>query len=243
MKRHKYNKFKCLLIGVVLIVANMSINAKMDTKDEEIQDIKEVVYLEVPQICQYPILPTGCESVAATMVLQYYGEGIDEETFASKWLTCDSIFYYEEDVLYGPDPSKVFAGDPFSKNSYGCFAPVIEKAVNDNSMICQAEILMGESLKSLCDTYLNREKPLLIWATMGMKESKAGNSWILPDGTEYTWISGEHCLVLIGYDDRHYYLNDPISGGTVGYDKTIVEMRYKELGMQAVYISLKQKEE
>jgi uncharacterized protein YvpB len=46
-------------------------------------------------------------------------------------------------------------------------------------------------------------------------------------------------MVLIGYDDRHYYLNDPMSGGTVGYDKSVVEKRYEEMGMQAVYISYK----
>ena len=243
MRKRTYNKFKCVVIGVVLVMASVSVWAKMDTKDEKQIAVKREVYLEVPQICQYPILPTGCESVAAAMVLQYYGEDIKAETFATLWLTCDNSFYYEEDVLYGPDPLKVFAGDPFSQNSYGCFAPVIEKAVNDHSSQCHAKVLNGESLMDLCDTYLNRGNPLLIWATMGMKESKTGNSWVLEDGTNYTWIAGEHCLVLVGYDDRHYYLNDPISGGTVGYDKTIVEMRYKELGMQAVYISLKQKEE
>ena len=239
MRKRKYNKFKCLLIGVVLIVANMSIYAKMDTKDENIRDVKGEVYLEVPQICQYPMLPTGCESVAATMVLQYYGEDIDAETFASGWLTCDSNFYYENDIYYGPNPYEVFAGNPFSRNSYGCFAPVIENAVNENSLLCKAEVLKGESLKNLCDTYLSQNVPVLIWATMGMKESKEGNSWTLSDGTHYTWIAGEHCLVLVGYDDRHYYLNDPISGGTVGYSKEIVQKRYEELGEQAVCISLK----
>ena len=239
MRKRKYNTFKCLLIGVVLVVANMSIYAKMDTKDENIRDVKGEVYLEVPQICQYPMLPTGCESVAATMVLQYYGEDIDAGAFASEWLTSDNNFYYEDDIYYGPNPDEVFAGDPFTRNSYGCFAPVIEKAVNENSLLCKAEVLKGESLKNLCDTYLSQNVPVLIWATMGMKESKEGNSWTLPDGTQYTWTAGEHCLVLVGYDDRHYYLNDPISGGTVGYSKEIVEKRYEELGKQAVCISLK----
>ena len=35
-----------------------------------------VPLLEVPLLCQYPALPTGCEAVAATMVLQYYGADI-----------------------------------------------------------------------------------------------------------------------------------------------------------------------
>ena len=239
MRRHKYNKLECLCIGVVLVMIGMCLTEKTNIKDEVIRKVKGEVYLQVPQICQYPILPTGCESVAATMVLQYYGEEIDAEQFASEWLTCDSSFYFENDILQGPDPNVVFAGNPFSRNSYGCFAPVIQKAVNENSRLCHAKILTEKTLKYLCDTYVSQGSPVLIWATMGMKESEPGNSWILPDGTEYTWIAGEHCLVLVGYDERHYYLNDPLSGGTVGYDKHIVEKRYEELGKQAILISLR----
>ncbi len=233
MSKRKYNKFKCLLIGVVLVLMSRSIYAKMDTKDEDI-------YLEVPKICQYPLLPTGCESVAAAMVLQYYGEDVKAEVFASEWLKKDSNFYNENGVLYGPDPYEVFVGDPFSRNSYGCFAQVIAEAINQNSDLCKAETIYDISLQELCDTYLSHGQPVLIWATMGMKEASDGNSWTLPDGNSYTWIAGEHCLVLTGYDSRHYYLNDPMSGATVGYSKEIVEKRYESLGKQAVIISLKE---
>lgn len=245
MKKRKYNRFKRLLMVVVLFMTSLSVLAKMDTNEkndisnEKKTEIKGEVYLSVPQISQYPTLPTGCESVAATMVLQYYGEDIQAEQFAEEWLECDSNFYYEDDTYRGPDPTEVFAGNPFSKNSYGCFAPVIEKAINENSSLCQAQTIIGESLESLCADYLNQDKPLLIWATMGMRESEEGNTWILEDGSEYTWIAGEHCLVLIGYDASHYYLNDPMSGATVGYGKEVVEARYAELGSQAVYISVK----
>lgn len=72
--------------------------------------------IDVPAICQYPELPTGCESVAATMVLQYYKVDITAEEFASDWLACSENFYSSEGKRYGPDPHKVFVGNPFSKN-------------------------------------------------------------------------------------------------------------------------------
>lgn len=239
MRRCTYNKFKCLVIGVVVLMVGSSLWAKIHTKDKG-EEKKSEVYLEIPKICQYPTLPTGCESVAATMVLNYYGEDIQAERFAAEWLACDSNFYYENDILFGPDPNEVFAGDPFLKNSYGCFAPVIEKAINENSNLCHAEALYNVSLPEICDTYLRRNQPVLIWATMGMREVIDGKSWILPDGSDFTWPSGEHCLVLIGYDARHYYLNDPICGATVGYSKNIVENRYKMMGSHALFISLKE---
>ena len=73
--------------------------------------------IDVPAICQYPELPTGCESVAATMVLQYYEVDITAEEFASDWLACSENFYSSEGKRYGPDPHKVFVGNPFSKKS------------------------------------------------------------------------------------------------------------------------------
>lgn len=193
--------------------------------------------IPVSPLCQYPELPTGCEAVAAVMVLQYYGESISSREFARNWLTCSEDFYTYDGKQYGPDPNLVFAGDPFSKNSYGCFAGAIAQAINKNSKSCRAEIITDHTLGQLCTKYIDQGKPLLIWATTGMKESSPGNSWFLNHNTPFTWIAGEHCLVLIGYNEQYYFLNDPMSGSTVAYQKHIVEKRFDELGNQALFIS------
>ncbi|MGN0251582.1 MAG: C39 family peptidase [Oliverpabstia sp.] len=193
--------------------------------------------IDVPAICQYPELPTGCESVAATMVLQYYKVDITAEEFASDWLACSENFYSSEGKRYGPDPHKVFVGNPFSKKSYGCFAEPIVHAVNRNCTGYTARKITYRSLEQLCEKYIDNDMPLLIWATMNMIEPSAGNTWYLENDTAFTWIAGEHCLVLVGYNTDCYYLNDPISGSMVAYQKDIVEKRFAELGSQAVYIS------
>ena len=200
MRRRKYNKLKCFKIGVILIMVCVSFWAKMDTKEERVRFAQintsewnqREVYLEVPQICQYPTLPTGCESVAATMVLQYYGDDIEAESFASSWLTCDSNFYVENGITYGPDPNKVFAGNPFSKSSYGCFAAVIEKAVNDNSSVCQAQMMKGESLKNLCDTYVVAPETQQsgIGHALTLYEPLRVNEYKLKDGSFGYGVSG-----------------------------------------------------
>lgn len=194
-------------------------------------------HINVPTICQYPELPTGCESVAATMVLQYYGEDISPDEFAFSWLEYSEDFYTSDGNLYGPDPNKVFAGNPFTEYSYGCFAAPIVNAINRNSTNCTARIITDCSLEDLCSEYINNDKPLLIWATMNMKEASVGRSWYLSDGSKFTWTAGEHCLVLVGYNEYCYFLNDHMSGGTVAYPKGIVEKRFKELNEQVVYIS------
>lgn len=192
--------------------------------------------LAVPQLSQYPELPTGCEATAAAMVLQYHGEAVTPQEVAGEWLARSEAFYTENGVQYGPNPNKVFAGDPFSRYAYGCFAPVIADAVNGHSARCTATVLREKTLQELYDTYVAAGKPLLIWATMKMREVKDGNRWRLSDGTDFVWPAREHCLVLVGSTETDYLFNDPQTGGRVHYEKGLCEQRFQSLGRQAVYI-------
>ena len=57
------------------------------------------------------------------------------------------------------------------------------------------------------------------------------------DGSLFTWLANEHCLVLTGYDESSYYLNDPSGGGaSVSYPKALVEARYNDFSSQALVI-------
>lgn len=226
----------CVVLAVVAAVAVFLPEQTPATPNGPAKVVVADKLIDVPAICQYPTLPTGCESVAATMVLHYYGDTVPPEDFAEDWLPRSDAFYQRDGKLYGPDPREVFVGDPFRTASYGCFAQPIVRAVNGNSTVCTAEKITGRSLPALCAEYVDKDKPLLIWATMEMAEPKEGNRWYLEDGTSFTWPAGEHCLVLVGYNAGHYFLNDPMTGSTVGYEKETVEQRFAALGSQAVYI-------
>ncbi|MBQ4569403.1 MAG: C39 family peptidase [Ruminococcus sp.] len=206
---------------------------------EEINNSAELELIDVPLLSQHPKLPTGCESVAAVMVLNYYGEDVTSTDFASDWIKKSRDFYTYNGQSFGPDPEKAFAGDPFTSYGYGCYAGVIADAVNLHSTKCVAQEVRGKSLEYLCSEYVDKGIPLLVWATIDMTKSRAGESWVLPDGSFFTWVSGEHCLVLLGYDDVNYYFNDPNTGKTVGYEKSLTNMRFRELGSQAVVITPK----
>lgn len=192
--------------------------------------------INVPCFCQYPELPTGCEATAAAMLLNYYGEKVTPARFASKWLTCSQDFYKINNINYGPDPDQVFAGDPFSKSSYGCYATPVVTAINNNSKLLRAQKITNITLEKLCQEYIDKDIPVLVWATSDMKASKSGKCWQTPDGSSFTWISGEHCLVLVGYNEKSYFFCDPQKGSIVSYNKAISEKRFIELGSQAVFV-------
>ena len=84
--------------------------------------------IEVPYIDQSVSYPTGCESVSTVMLLQFLGLQITVDDFIE---TCLEQREMEErdGELYGPDPRQCFCGSPYDENSYGCYAPVICRAL------------------------------------------------------------------------------------------------------------------
>ena len=223
-----------LLIIFLSVSAGKSEEEKWDEKTVSPDSVTEKI-ISVPALCQYPLLPSGCEATAAVMVLRYYGLNITPEVFASMYLLCEDLFYSGE-KLYGPDPYEKFAGSPFGESyCYGCFAPVIEEAVNGMTGF-SGETITGKSLSELCGIYIDNEKPLLVWVTMEMREPEDGREWTLYDGKKFVWTAGEHCMVLTGYGDGIYYFNDPRSGSSVIFPEDISEKRFSQLGSQAVLI-------
>jgi len=198
--------------------------------------------LKVPEISQADI-PTGCESVSTVSVLQYLEIEITPEEFINKYLPCEA-FYRSREVLYGPDPHKVFAGNPFTKESLGCFPPVIIRALEN--MIHDGYEGMGQivfdnvsgvDLEMMEETYLAKGIPVILWITSGMRASYPGMQYHLPDGSLYIWQANEHCMVLCGYDKENYYFMDPqTEGQIVSYTKELVVSRYEEMGCGAVVI-------
>lgn len=192
----------------------------------------------VPVIHQYPEFPTGCESVATVMALQYAGEDISPGDFIDGYLPQSQYFYWEEEKLYGPDPYEIFVGDPRSDASYGCMSPVIETALtayfaDEPQRFANTS---GLGLEELCQMYVANDVPVIFWGTINMLELVYTQSWILPNGEEFTWPGREHCLVLVGYDEYYYYINDPYTGQTVSYEKWVVEARHESLGLQSIVI-------
>ena len=194
-------------------------------------------FVDVLSVSQYPDYPTGCESVTAVMALRHAGVSTSVEDFIANHLLCDEAFYEENGLLYGPDPYEVFIGDPRQTNSYGCMAPVIEQALR--SCVGEGQRVVnttGETLSALCSNYVDNGIPVILWATMEMRPVGSGRTWFLPDGRQFTWPSGEHCLLLVGYNESEYFFNDPRHGAVVAYDKNSVEVAYASLGKQSLVI-------
>lgn len=192
--------------------------------------------IQVPYISQKDVLPTGCEIVSAMMLLQYYGYRITADEFIDQYLDRRE-FRKSAGQLFCAHPDQAFIGDPRSPNGYGCYAPVIVNALQrivDTGTKVSNET--GRTLEYLVEKYINEDIPVLVWASIEMRETSPGTTWIIEEtGEPFTWIRQEHCLVMVGYDETQYYFNDPYNGNClVRYPKSLVERRFQELGCQAV---------
>lgn len=200
--------------------------------------------IEVKNILQNPELPTGCEVVSLTILLNHLGYNADKLTMARKFLP-KMKFYSSGGVQYGADFHTTFAGDPEDSSSYGCYAPCIKTTADIyfavNRIKAEAQDLTGTDLETLLSDYIDNDRPVLIWITMGnLLASYPGSVWNTPDGRRVQWLANEHCVVLTGYDKGKglIYVSDPLYGNK-SYDLGKLKLRYNELGSQAVCINQK----
>ena len=184
--------------------------------------------IEAPYIDQSVKYPTGCESVSAVMLLQYLGIEITVDRFIEEYLEKKNM-EEKEGKLYGPDPKEYFCGSPYNPDSFGCYAPVICKAL-EKILGEEYEIIneTGTAMEELKEKYIDRNLPVIFWACINMREPIAGPEWQLFDKEEtFTWISNEHCMLLVGYDEEGYYFNDPHENrGLIHYEKDLLLNRH-----------------
>lgn len=193
-------------------------------------DTKKIIELDYMSQKDYP---TGCESVTTCMVLKYMGYDISIDTFIDEYLDTFDIMV-NNGIMYGEDPNEYFIGNPRSSSGYGCYSPVIKKALVKIAGENAVHDLQGRSIEEMIEKYVSNGIPVIMWATIGMNEAEYGGTWYISRTSQiYSWLAGEHCLLLAGWDEYNYYFYDPNSG-VVPYNKELVSRRYKEMGGQAL---------
>lgn len=125
---------KVVFIIITAFVLILSIILISETKTHYYvflaDDDTECIINNVPYVTQENVLPTGCESACAVMVLQYNGFDIELTDFANNYLDKKEIVYDDKGKMHNASPYKYFIGNPNDYDSYGCYAPVIVNAVN-----------------------------------------------------------------------------------------------------------------
>ncbi|HHX54197.1 MAG TPA: C39 family peptidase [Clostridiales bacterium] len=208
------------------------------------EDMPKIATLDVKNILQTPELPNGCEITSLTILINHLGFDVDKLTMADKLL--DKVKPYTD-----ANPYKENAGDPRDAvKSYGCYAPVIyNTAVKyfsnivpaaGNTTIYSPKDLTGTQPRELY-RMISEGNPIIVWTTRQPDTAPdILRSWTAPDGTLINWKHPSHTVVLIGYDYSAGTVTicDPLYEGSMKISMELFELRYRQMGSQAVAVTV-----
>ena len=205
---------------------------------EDYDSLPRKKILNVENILQIPELPNGCEITALTILLNYLGFSVDKLTMAD-------IYLPKNEDTYSSDFYETFAGNPRNQRaSFGCYAPVIVKSA-ENYLSAQGKLteyaphnLTGSSPEELY-RQISLGNPVVLWMTQYIDKTPAIlRTWTAYNGKTMNWKHPLHCVVLIGYDldAETVTIADPMVG-IVTHSMSLFELRYLQLGSQAVTVT------
>ena len=199
---------------------------------EKYKDMPSSAAAEVNCIMQNPELPNGCEITSLTMVLNKLGYNVDKLTLNDKYLEIGPIGltnYYKANV-----------GNPRDTNSFGSYSPVIfataEKYLADQGKTHTAYDITGHNIDEVY-YQLAQGNPVIMWTTLDINTKPLVIKTWQVDGQTLNWKHPLHCVVLTGYDmnNKTVTVADP-TAGIVTHSMDLFELRWFEMGSQAIYI-------
>lgn len=194
---------------------------------------QKVMIEYVPCISQLPELPTGCESTAAAMLLNWAGVEVTKEEIARK-LPKGELIHFDGTNWRGGNPNDEFIGDPFTKFGYGVFNKPIENIINEY-LPGQALNLTEKDFNEILEA-IDMGNPVIAWISLNLNPVKEAKTWYDKDFNEVKWKVPEHVVVIVGYTEKNVVVNDPYTGKQIEYPKDLFETRWIEMGRHAVSI-------
>ena len=203
--------------------------------------MKKTNILDAPWLDQHEKWPTGCESVSASLALQFLGFGVDPDFFIDRCLPVADTPRCEEGIWRGPDPRLFYPGDPRTEDGWGCFAPAVRRGIETCAALrgyrLRAAEVYGKTLAALFRDEIDEGRPVIVFATMGMAKPRESRRWLI-DGTgeTYVWKTPMHCLLLTGYDGDFAVFSDPLAEAVTRYPLEAAETAFRGMGCQAVTV-------
>lgn len=225
---------------------NQNIKDEIDIKQKELNEFleeqrrKELERLEATTVrieneitySQFPEYPTGCESVALKILLEYNGIETTPDEIINR-LKKGALPSKIEDEMYGGNPEIEFIGDPRNDYSYGVFnTPIAEVANTFKGNINNVEGIELDEVLNI----VSENRPVMVWTTIENLPSRISAIWIYrPTGEKIYWKENEHAVVIIGYNEAQVIVSDPYTGRITRYDRDTFKENYNYMGKRAVY--------
>lgn len=213
-------KLQLLLLVTALCSSSEMIGCQKEQKDTRAKQTsttqsstkekkKSRILLDVPIISQKPELENGCEVTSLAMLLQYAGIDTNKMTLAQQIKKDETILVRNEDgnIKTWGDPNDGFVGDITGKKEGFAVYPKPMLELMEQYLPGRSIDLSKQSFESLLKS-IDQERPVIVWVTMRFKRPKAYTEWE-NNGNKIKATFDEHAVLLVGYDNKYCYVNNP----------------------------------
>ncbi|NEW08611.1 hypothetical protein GK047_21685 [Paenibacillus sp. SYP-B3998] len=177
------------------------------------KEIKKKMMIDAPLVLQNPELPSGCELVSLTMLLQFYGIKKGKMDLLPEMKVDTTPLQRNKDgtIAYWGNPNSGYVGDiTGKKKGFGIYHAALFDLLA--KYVPSAADLTGTTFNKL-EEKVSEGIPVVVWTTIPFTVPNE-NQWVVWDSPlgpiKTTFI--EHAVLLVGYDEEHVYVNDPLSG-------------------------------
>jgi uncharacterized protein YvpB len=192
------------------------------------------VILDVPIISQNPQLKYGCEVTSLAMLLRHAGHDVDKVSLAQQVKKDpEPLVQKNGDIKEWGDPNKGFVGDMTGvRKGFAVYNKPLEELLR--RYVGERSVnLTGGSYQALLDR-VAAGRPVVIWTTGDFQLPTEWESWH-KDGKKVVAPFDEHAVLLVGYDERYAYVNDPLTGvKQQRVSHAAMKKSWEALGKQAI---------
>lgn len=170
------------------------------------------VLLDVPIISQKPELKNGCEITSLTMLLKYAGVEVDKMTLAQQIKKDKTPLLHDEkgNIKQWGNPNDGFVGDITGKNDGFAVYPKPMLELMEQYIPRRSIDLTKQPFESLLQS-IDQGNPIVVWVTIRFKAPKEYKEWE-KNGNKIKATFDEHAVLLVGYDKKYCYINNPFNG-------------------------------
>jgi uncharacterized protein YvpB len=192
--------------------------------------------LDAPVILQKPELYNGCEIATLAMLFQFYGIKKDKLELVPEMKKDTTKIRYNDNgtIRYWGNPNTGFVGDITGRQKgFGIYHAALYELLQ--KYIPTGLDLTGSSFDVL-EQQVSDGVPVLVWTTVTFK-APSDDQWVIWDSPlgPFRTTFQEHTVLLVGYDENHVYINDPLSGKKqLRVEKEQFIASWEALGRQAL---------
>jgi uncharacterized protein YvpB len=180
------------------------------------------------------VLHNDCEATSLSMLLAAAGVRVEQLELQARLPRSGAL---DPEPVAGStlfrwgDPERGFVGRPAgggTEGGFGVYEPPI-RALAAHYGVHLLD-LHGRSVAAVRAAVLAGH-PVLAWVGLAPGPYLR---WLTPSGREITVNLNEHAVVLVGADDGHVYVNNPLSGKRERWTDALFSARWKLLGRRAL---------